>query len=130
MARPGIMAARVLFAAVAVVAIVSMHGSGAEAHSCGAGESHQVDGYETDSHETDGHETDGHEHDHSGTDGAGGSASAHCGVMACTAIVASAPAPVPVQRSGGSTVLPTPHQVLTGTATAPDPPVPRLLLHV
>ncbi len=120
MARPGMMAARVLFAAVAVVAIVAMHGSGAEAHSCDTGAAHQVDG----------HDTDGHEHEHSGTDGAGSPSSAHCGVMACTAIVASAPAPVPVQRSGGSTVLPTPNQVLAGTAIAPDPPVPRLLLHV
>lgn len=109
-------AARLVLAAVAVLAIVGMHGSGAEAHSC------------RDAHEAPAGNAAQHDHHKQGTPGE--APVAHCGAIACTAIVTSATAPAPFPLSHPAVLRPRSSEPLAVAAVAPEPPVPRPLLHV
>ena len=119
MARRRSMATRVLLAAIAVVAIVSMHGPGVEAHSCETAASQVAAGH-----------GDHHQHEHQGAAGAGESPAGHCGAMACTAIVTPAATAVPGRPVNGAAVATSCHLALVGTPTPPEPPVPRRSLHI
>ena len=106
---------RAVLAAVAIVAIVGMHGSGAEAHSC------------VDAHEGPRHDAGEHEHHEPG--GSGESPAHHCGVMACITTVTAAADGVPGLASETAAHHRSPIEPLRWASAAPEPPVPRLFPH-
>jgi hypothetical protein len=151
MARSWSTALRLAVGVLAAVAIVAMHGSSAEAHACdpaghamaahGTQVTHGMD--RVDAMHGHGH-SHGHGHGHGEMPGHGpthrassdsgsthepapstGSAPAHCGPMACTALVAPSLAPPTVRISDRSVIHPDIRLPLLGTSAAPEPPVPR-----
>lgn len=120
MSRPRSVAVRLAVAAVATLAVVAMHGSGAEAHSCGGLD----EGATGISHE---HE---HEHEHHESTSSGESSAPHCGATACSAIVTGASVLAPECPAHSTSLNVVPDEPLPGTPAAPEPPVPRPLLLV
>jgi hypothetical protein len=112
-----LMAPRLAFAVIVLMAIVGMHGSAAEAHGCGLTE-HAA---QTEA---------GHLHD-PGHEPASpsGSTVQHCASMACTAVVAPATHPGTTRVSPGTLLRPVSLRSSSGTLAAPEPPVPRFSLH-
>jgi len=118
MARRRSMAPRLAFAVLAVVAIVAMHGSSAEAHTC-----HPVD------HVMEPHGDRDHTGQHDPT-GPSSTAPPHCGSVACTAVVAPRPQPGATRVANFASIQPEQHRSPSGTPVAPEPPVPRSSLHL
>lgn len=109
---------RLAFAVIALIATVGMHGSGASAHSCGATD--RAAEIAADHQHYPGH----------GPATPNGSTIQHCASMACAAIVVPATDPEVTRVPHRASLRPEALRIPSGNLAAPEPPVPRLSLHV
>ena len=133
-------ASRMAIALVAVVAITSMHAGSASAHAChvagaGAGVSASAEDHASMAgaayagHHHGDHQLSEARSEHRGTPHDDTAGASHCATPACGAIVLSAPRSHETTLKLASIVGTTPDDPPPGAAAAPDPPVPRPLLH-
>lgn len=128
MVRSRLAWSRVMLGVVALVAVVAMHGSAADAHTCDAPHStaHRSTGTTTSPHEGVGHHS---HHEEPARGSAGEAPSGHCSAMACSAVVDATTVPAPAPSDEAAVLRPPPCEALASTSHTPEPPVPRGLLH-
>ncbi len=124
MERTRLAALRLTLAGIAVVAIVAMHGSAADAHVCRTPAAKAL------AASAEHGPNPGHG---SGTDhrprSEGGSSGAHCTTMACSTSMPVAEAPTTRALRWNGVLRPAPGLPLASATSGPEPPVPRALLH-